>query len=235
MTVAPTAAAAPTSASNNAAASLASLTSNFNTFLTLLTTQLKNQDPTAPLDSNQFTAQLVQMTGVEQQISSNALLQQLVANTGSSVASAVDLIGKQVSATTSTATLSNGQAQWTYQLDADTSNLKIQVLDANGNTVAVSAPSAGDSTAGQHTFTWNGKNLAGAALPDGPYTLKVTTQDASGADVATGTILVQGPVTGVQQANGQTMVTVNGSLIPLNQLTSITAIPTTSGSSSSTN
>src|SRR5687768_7697082 len=74
------------------------LAENFDTFLTLLTTQLKNQDPLSPMDSTQFTQQLVQMTGVEQQLLTNDLLEKLVANTGSGVATAVSLIGKEVRA-----------------------------------------------------------------------------------------------------------------------------------------
>jgi flagellar basal-body rod modification protein FlgD len=89
--------------SNSINNSLASLASNSQTFLTLLTTQLKNQDPTSPLDTNQFTSQLTQMTGVEQQVLSNQLLQQLVSqSSGSGVTSAVGLIGKSVTASGST-------------------------------------------------------------------------------------------------------------------------------------
>ncbi|HEX2801368.1 MAG TPA: flagellar hook capping FlgD N-terminal domain-containing protein, partial [Phenylobacterium sp.] len=73
MTVAPTTP-APATPRDATALGRTSLVENFNTFLSLLTTQLKNQDPTAPLDSNQFTQQLVQMTGVEQQLNSNDLL-----------------------------------------------------------------------------------------------------------------------------------------------------------------
>jgi flagellar basal-body rod modification protein FlgD len=77
---------------------LSSLAANFNGFLTLLTTQLKNQDPTQPLDTNQFTQQITQMTGVEQQLLSNKLMQQLVAEqTG--VGAAASLIGDKVTAT----------------------------------------------------------------------------------------------------------------------------------------
>jgi flagellar hook assembly protein FlgD len=76
---------------------LTSLASNFQGFLTLLTTQLKNQDPTSPLDTNQFTQQITQMTGVEQQLLSNSLLQQLVSAQGG-VASAARLIGETVTA-----------------------------------------------------------------------------------------------------------------------------------------
>jgi flagellar basal-body rod modification protein FlgD len=76
---------------------LTSLASNFQGFLTLLTTQLKNQDPTSPLDTNQFTQQITQMTGVEQQLLSNQLLQQLVTAQGG-LASAANLIGETVTA-----------------------------------------------------------------------------------------------------------------------------------------
>ena len=76
---------------------LASLANNFQGFLTLLTTQLKNQDPTSPADTNQFTQQITQMTGVEQQLLSNQLLQQLVTAQGG-VASAANLIGETVTA-----------------------------------------------------------------------------------------------------------------------------------------
>ncbi|HEY2710824.1 MAG TPA: flagellar hook capping FlgD N-terminal domain-containing protein [Caulobacteraceae bacterium] len=93
-----------TSSTSTAAASalsvnngLASLANNFQGFLTLLTTQLKNQDPTSPLDTNQFTQQITQMTGVEQQLLSNQLLQQLV-TAQSGVASAANLIGETITA-----------------------------------------------------------------------------------------------------------------------------------------
>ena len=93
-----------TSSTNSAGASqlsltngLSSLAGNFQSFLTLLTTQLKNQDPTSPLDTSQFTQQITQMTGVEQQLLSNQLLQQLVSAQGG-VAQAANLIGETVTA-----------------------------------------------------------------------------------------------------------------------------------------
>lgn len=208
-----------------------SLAQNFNMFLTLLTTQMKNQDPTSPLDSNQFTAQLVQMTGVEQQLAGNDLLKQLVANTGTNVSSAVGLIGKQVRAASSDATLADGKAQWHYNLDADTSDVKIEVLDANGKTVDVVAPATADSKAGDHTFTWDGKDLSGATQPNGVYTLRLTTRSSTGASIATGTIFVEGRVTGVEQANGQTVITVNGGKVPLGQVTSVTEVASNSNAS----
>jgi flagellar basal-body rod modification protein FlgD len=81
---------------------LASLAGNFQSFLTLLTTQLQNQDPLNPTDTNQFTQQITQMSGVEQQLLSNQLLQQLVSSQGG-VTSAANLIGDTITAQSATA------------------------------------------------------------------------------------------------------------------------------------
>jgi len=222
-TTPPTTPAASTAAGNTLQG-LGSLADNFNTFLTLLTTQLKNQDPTAPLDSNQFTQQLVQMTGVEQQLNTNSLLKQVVSNTSGGVSTAVSLIGKQVKATSDTANLTNGQAQWTYNLPATASDLKVQVVDANGNVVDAEAPT--DLTAGDHNFTWNGKDLTGAQLPNGgTYTLKVTATDSTGTALNT-TNYVQGVVTGVTQNNGATSITVNGGAVDWTKVIAITQAAT---------
>src|SRR4051812_42568476 len=115
-TTPPAASPAANSASDTSALGRARLADNFDTFLSLLTAQLKNQDPLSPLDSNQFTAQLTQMTGVEQQLQTNDLLKQLVSNTGSGVSTAVSLIGKQVRAASGENALKDGKATWTYSL-----------------------------------------------------------------------------------------------------------------------
>src|SRR5215471_11734500 len=165
----PTAAAAQASQpQDKTALGRASLASNFDTFLSLLTTQLKNQDPLSPLDSNQFTQQLVAMSGVEQQLNTNELLKQLVSNTSGGISTAVSLIGKEVKAVSDTANISGGKAQWVYNLPSDAASLKVEVLDANGALVHAEAPK--DLKAGDHAFTWNGKDLIGNQLPDGgPY------------------------------------------------------------------
>jgi flagellar basal-body rod modification protein FlgD len=205
------------------------LAQNFDTFLTLLTTQMKNQDPLSPMDSTQFTQQLVQMTGVEQQLAANDLLKQLVTN---SVSSAVNLIGKQVEATNDTAKLSNGQAQWQYSLDPGATDTTLEVVDANGNTVASYA--ASDNSAGDHSFSWNGHTATGRQAPDGVYTLRVTAKDPSSKPV-NATPFVQGLVSGVEQSNGTTMLTINGVKVPLNAITTVLAPPATTDTSNSNN
>jgi len=201
----------------------ARLADNFSTFLSLLTTQLKNQDPLSPLDSNEFTQQLTQMTGVEQQIATNDLLKKLVSNTSGGVATAVSLIGKQVRAVSDDANINAGQAKWSYALDAAATDLKLQVFDSKGKLVYAEAPT--DRKIGEHAFTWNGKNLAGTQLPDGgPYTLKVTATDSAGKAITT-TSYVDGVVSGVEQADGQTYITINGGRVTGDRVTGVTLPP----------
>src|ERR1043165_9984657 len=112
------------------------LSGNFNTFLTLLTTQLKNQDPTAPMDSNQFTQQLVQFSQVEQQINTNANLKTLISQGSSQSGTfATSYLGKKVSVTNGNASLGGGQANWSYNLGTAATATVLTVADANGTIV----------------------------------------------------------------------------------------------------
>jgi flagellar basal-body rod modification protein FlgD len=225
------AAVAPTSTDTSATSgSRTRLAENFDTFLTLLTTQLKNQDPLSPMDSNAFTQQMVQMTGVEQQLLTNDLLTKLVDNNSSGIATAVSLIGKEVRAVSDGAALKNDQAKWTYKLDSAADELKLEVIDSNNKTVFVTSPDG--KAAGDHDFTWDGKDANGHKLPEGAYTLKVTAKDSADKAIAS-TTYVQGMVTGVEQADGQTLITINGTKVPWEQITTIAqaaaAPPPTSG------
>ena len=196
------------------------LASSFDTFLKLLTSQLKNQDPLSPLDSNQFTQQLVQMTGVEQQIGTNDLLKKLVSNSGSTISQAVAVIGKDVQASVATAGLSGGKASWNYSLDRAASDVKLEVLDSNGKVVHAEAPS--DNQAGDHSLSWDGKDLSGRQLPDGgTYTLRVTAVDSSQTPV-TSNISIKGRVTAVEQSNGAILLSVGGAKIPFSSVTTVT-------------
>lgn len=212
-----------TSASaTNLAAGQKSLNESYSTFLTLLTTQLKNQDPTSPLDTNAFTQQLVAMTGVQQQLLSNQLLQQIAnAGTNGGVASAVGLIGKTATASSATATLSGGQADWTYSLGGAAAVATLTVSDSSGAAV-YSAP-ASALTAGDHNFTWNGRDFSGAQLADGGgYTLSVTASDSAGGTIASA-VSIAGQVGAVTQTGGQTMVKVGKTNVPLSSITSVSS------------
>jgi len=209
---------AATSATSATSGSRTRLADNFNTFLTLLTTQLKNQDPMSPMDSTQFTQQLTQMTGVEQQLLTNDLLTKLVSNTGSGVSTAVSLIGKEVRASTDVAALKGGKAEWNYTLDRDASDVKLEIVDSKGRTVRTIAGT--DNKAGEHKLTWDGKATGGGDLEDGVYTLKVTAKDSQGSTITSSTFQT-GTVTGVEQSDGSTFLTLNGAKVPWDKLVSI--------------
>lgn len=217
--------------SDTGALGRARLAENFDTFLSLLTTQLKNQDPLSPLDSNQFTQQIVQMTGVEQQLLTNDLLKKLVSNTGSGVSTAVSLIGKEVRADADVSALKGGKAEWTYNLDRAATDVKLEVLDDKGRVIRSIAPT--DNKAGDHRFTWDGKSAAGTPMAEGVYSLRVTAKDGSGATVKS-TVFADGLVTGVEQKDGSTLLTINGAQVAWDKIIAIRqpAATTTTASNS---
>jgi flagellar basal-body rod modification protein FlgD len=145
-----------------------------------------------------------------------------VSNTGSGISTAVSLIGKEVRADSNLAALSGGKAEWVYKLDRAASDVKVEVLDSKGRVVQTIAPT--DNKAGEHTFKWDGKTAGGSTASDGVYSLRVTAKDSSGSTVPTG-VVAQGVVTGVQQVDGQTVVTINGAQIPWEKITLIREAP----------
>jgi flagellar basal-body rod modification protein FlgD len=191
---------------------LQSLTSNFQTFLSLLTTQLQNQDPLSPVDSNAFTQQLVQMSGVQQQLLTNGLLTSLV-GAQAGVSGGVNYIGKDVTAAANATTLTSGKANWSYELADAAPGSTLEIDDGNGN--AVWKGPVPDSTSGIHDFSWNGKDSSGKQLPDGGiYSLKVSGLDGAGKTVDS-QVLIRGTVSAVQLVNGQPYLTMGNSIVPL--------------------
>src|ERR1700734_3803346 len=135
------------------------LSGNFDTFLQLLTTQLQNQDPLDPMDSNQFTQQLVEFSQVEQQIDSNTNLQTLISQgTSQSGAYATSYLGKTVTVSGGKGALTNGEATWNYNLGAQASSALLTVTNASGQTIYTGA---GPTAQGSNSFTWNGEDNNG--------------------------------------------------------------------------
>jgi len=168
---------------SNSKTATTGLANNFDTFLTLLTEQLKNQDPLSPLDSTQFVDQLVQFSGVEQQISQNKNLESLInVNAVNSATSAVGFIGKEVDVLDTTAPLANGNAKWSYSTKTDAASVTILVKDANGKVVF---KADGNTATGKHTFNWDGRDNVGTLLGDGNYDLEVSALDNDGNLVPT--------------------------------------------------
>ncbi len=226
MTTPITSAATAASTSSTSATSTSTtngLNQDFNTFLTLLTTQLQNQDPLSPLDTNQFTQQLVSFSGVEQQINTNKNLTQLISlQSASQTIDSLPLVGQSIEYNEPTAPLANGQATYIYTLPTDASAATLTIKDANGK--AVYSEKA-DTDAGTHVFSWDGKNSAGVQLPDGGnYTLSVVAAAANSTAI-TANVASIGTVAGVGVVNGTASFTINGMTVPMSDL--VTINPTT--------
>lgn len=227
-------AAAAASGNSATATGRTRMADSYETFMSLLTAQIKNQDPLSPMDSTQFTQQLVQMTGVEQQLLTNDLLQNLVTNTSSGIQTSVSLLGREVRALNDQSKLTAGKAEWSYKLDREATDVTIEVVNDLGKVVQVVKTSGDDLKAGDHTFTWNGKDRTGAQLPNGGnYTLRVTAKDSEGANVPV-TNFIKGVVTGVEQVDGKTLITINGVQIGWEKVTSIAEAPKTAANDTPT-
>jgi len=210
--------AAQIAAGSSADKAASALSGNYEMFLTLLTTQLKNQDPTDPMKSAEFTQQLVQYSSVEQQIKTNKNLENLLVTTSAAAMnSAVTLLGKQVEAIGSGSQLQDGEATWNYTLGADAPTTSIQILDSRGAAVHQQMI---DGKTGTNSFTWNGKDAQGNALPDGTYYIVIAAQNASGMPVPAITS-IKGAVTAVDLTNSDPLLTVNGAQIRFTDVMSV--------------
>jgi flagellar basal-body rod modification protein FlgD len=157
------------------------LAANFTSFLQLLTTQLKNQNPLDPLDTNQFTQQLVQFAQVEQQLKSNDQLAALVSLQKTTQATAaLDFVGATVAVDGSTAKLAEGEAAWRLQVPKPVT-ADVVIRSSSGQTVYTGTFSM---NTGVQEFVWDGKGTNGVQWPDGDYTISVTAKDANGQSVA---------------------------------------------------
>jgi flagellar basal-body rod modification protein FlgD len=216
MTVTPAASTTSTASSSD---SMKQLSGNFSTFLTLLTTQLKNQDPTAPMDSNAFTQQLVMYSQVEQQIGTNDNLKALISQGASNAAAmTTGYLGKKVSITNGNASLNGGTANWTYNLSNLAATTQLSITDANGKTVY---NGAGETTAGNHNFVWDGKDLNGNQLPDGAYKLTVTAADMAGNNVGNA-VASAGTVTQIDMTSGTPQLIVGNMQVSLGDIAAVT-------------
>jgi flagellar basal-body rod modification protein FlgD len=155
---------------------------NFNTFLGMLTTQLKNQDPLSPMDSTQFTNQLVQFSSVEQQINANTNLQTLISlqKTGQT-SQAISYLGQSVEMSSSQLPLQGTSAAFSYTLPKEAKSCQIAIKNSSGTTVY---STTGDTTAGRHDIQWDGTNAAGKAQDDGLYTVTVTATATDGTSMS---------------------------------------------------
>ncbi len=195
------------------------LAKDLDSFLLLLTSQLKNQDPLSPMDSTEFTNQLTQFAQVEQQINLNASLNNLIGLTQQSIVSnAVNYIGKTVEGQSSQVPLSGGSLKAAYGLMADAKSVNVVVRDDTGNIVF---NKSGEVGKGVHEFLWDGKDSMGVQLKDGTYEISITSLDGQDKPVEN-YVTAFGKVTGVTSINGTTVLLLDKVGIPVDKVLSIT-------------
>lgn len=209
-----------TSGSSSTSASAASsnaLMGNYELFLSILTTQVTNQDPLDPMDSSEYTQQLVQYSSVEQSIQTNKYLEEVVATLASTQASSyVNYLGTTVSASGGTAMLTDGNASWNYSLQEDASGT-VEIKNASG---AVVYSGDVELSAGEGTFEWDGVGDSNAASPDGAYSISFKVYDASDNREAV-TTEVSGVVDEVDLSGGMPYLTIGGVKIPVSSVQSV--------------
>ena len=156
----------------------ADLNDKYNNFLLLLTKQLQNQDPLSPMDTSEFTQQLVSFSSVEQMIQSNQRLEKLINLQSSTNAfGAVSFLGNKVAVDSDRVSLKGGKTSFQYDIDRNATRAVLRVADAKGNTVLVEEA---NREAGSYKVDWNGKDAFGNQLPDGEYQVSVSYSDETG-------------------------------------------------------
>lgn len=176
------------------------LAEDFSQFLTLLTVQLQNQDPLSPMDTTEFTNQLVAFTGVEQQINTNQKLDSLVAlNLGNTLGNALGYVGLDASYVSSEFFFDGSSAQTiNYALDSAAIESTIRIVDESGDTVF---ETDGSKNSGNNEFVWDGTDGQGNVLPEGTYQFRVDALDINDEAIGT-TSVVTGTVRGIENQNG---------------------------------
>jgi flagellar basal-body rod modification protein FlgD len=217
MAVTSTGAAASSAAAASAATSRTSIAQNFDTFLNLLTTQLKNQNPLDPLDTNQFTQQLVQFAQVEQQISANTALNTLVSlQQTSQTTAALGFLGTTVSVNGNTAKLADGKATWKFDGTAP-ATATITITSPTGQTAFTGNFPV---SAGAQEFVWDGRGNDNASWPAGDYKITIAGKDANGQAVAIST-QVSGVVDGVDLSQNPPVLSVGSQTFTLDKITQV--------------
>lgn len=206
------------SAASAATASGTKLAENFDTFLTILTTQLQHQDPLEPLDSNEFTQQLVMFTQAEQSIAVNKNLESLISlSEGNQATAAIDYLGKTIIVEGENAVLQGGAAFWSFELPINAAQNTVTIKNADGNVVATGNA---EIEKGTHVFSWDGTNDQGVPQPNGIYEISFSAKDPNGLVVPVETT-VAGIVDGVEIGDDGVVLSMGGVQVPVEDVITI--------------
>lgn len=214
------------SKTNNASTQLAG---DLTQFLTLLTTQLQNQDPLSPMDSAEFTNQLVAFAGVEQQINGNQKLDSLVAlQLGNAFSSSLSYVGMDVSYLSSEMNF-DGETpvKISYALDKQAITSKMRVYDEEGDVIFTKDVS---KNPGKNEAVWDGSLTNGGKAEPGTYEVKIDALDIDGKPISSSTV-VTGRVRGIETQGGLVYLLVGERAVSVANVINAINPPATSGSS----
>jgi flagellar basal-body rod modification protein FlgD len=198
---------AATTTAASASGSGSGMTVDYQSFLKLLTAQLRNQDPLSPMDATQFMTQLAQLSSVEQAVKTNDTLTE-VKDMLHSAGMRMDMtyLGRNVQALTDQFGLAAGKAEIAYLVDGTPASVKLEVIDSTGKTVRTTS---GSLASGRQTFQWDGVTDGGTPAPDGTYQVKITAKDKDGNKLDAAT-LVSDTVKEVRTVNGVSYFVLQG-------------------------
>ncbi len=193
---------------------------DFDLFLKLLTTQMQNQDPLDPMDTAQYTQQLVQYSQVEQSIQQTGVLRNMLDKmSGDDLTSAGQLIGKTAEFDSSIAGLSaKNPAEWRWTFAGKPSTVEAEILDSSGKVVATPKVPVD----GSGTLQWDGMLASGVRAPEGAYSLKLIGKTVDGTEIGS-TLTSVGKVQEVVSRGGELWAGLGGAALPLAKLTRIAA------------
>jgi flagellar basal-body rod modification protein FlgD len=220
MTVAATTSTTTTTASTASSSSVTSAISS-QQFLSLLVTELQNQNPLDPTNSTDFINQLTSYANFDQQQTLNSNMSTLVSSLNSLLTlNSSNYIGQTVTAKTDTGTLKDGQISFGYSLESAASDVTLSVKDSSGNTVWTGS---GTTTSGTNSFTWDGTTTDGTQLTDGgQYTLNVSATDSTGQSVY-GYTTVTGKVTSIDNSSGTPMLNIGSTSVSTSNVIGVTS------------
>lgn len=207
----------------NGAQTADSTSKDFNMFLRLMTTQMKNQDPLDPMKASEYTQQLAQYSQVEQSVQQTSTLKSILNRMNmQDMSSAANYIGKEASFDGAISSLDNagGSASWTYTVARPVASISATISDASGKVVQQLSLNP-NSTSGR--VVWDGQMAAGGRAAGGPYSLTITATDASGNAVPV-TVSATGIVKSVKMSEGQVVLGLgNGSSLPISSLIAVSS------------
>ncbi|MCC4242814.1 flagellar hook assembly protein FlgD [Stappia indica] len=198
--------------------SLTALSNNYELFLSILTTQIQNQDPLNPMDSSKYTEQLVQYSSVEQQIKTNDQLGDLLSVMAATTASSyVSYLGTNVTAAGNTTSLKDGEAEWTY----DTPEAGKARVEVRNNLGAVIFSEDADLSYGRNTYSWDGRTTAGSTAPDGEYTISIARYDANNRPTVPVATEISGTVDGIEFTSSGAVLQIGGVYVSASSVLSV--------------